>query len=531
MQTIGGLPIATAILYGVMFAVAFWFYDTTWTSAPIPTPDSPGYLRIAQDLSDFRIDQLNARPPGYPVLLVFTGSGRTLFWISLALHFASIWLLAAALYTMGLTGGWLVLSAVVLLLPPYVEYAAYLLADNLSEFFLVMSFSLLVLWFVQKRKGALLLSAIAIACSGLVRPTYQILALVVGAFFLIFRIMVGAQAFGERRWIKAGGILLAASAIFIGGYSFVNYVKFNFFGTYPMTGFNLTNLTTRFLERLPDQYMAEREALIKARDAQLIVRGGDHRGYDSFWRALPDLVKITGLAVIPDLSQHLLHLQLILIRKAPLQYLQEVLASFSSYWLPSATELANMNSQGVQAFWIIFHFALLTLFILQLVVITGLATFHITQRVFGGEISGNISPDHLFAYFLATTIVFYNAMASAIAGAPDPRYRIPTEPLIIFMCFLGFYLWRRVIDCTASSVLLVTRHLIIRNVSKNNLICVELEDGWEISRTVKPMLHGWRGICTIEGLTHMGFVHRRGNPSSHTPQHHRFDPDRGATNV
>ena len=319
-------------------------------------------------------------------------------------------------------------------------------SENLSEFLLILSFSSLAFWFLRGQKsGLLILSATAIACSGLTRPTYQTLALVVSGFLLLFRVIFGAKIISNYNWMKATGILLAVSIIFLGGYSFMNYTRFHFFGVYPMTGFNLTNMTTRFLEQLPDEYTAEREALIRARDAQLIARGGDHTGHDSFWRAIPDLVKLTGLAPIPDLSQYLMHLNLIIIRKAPLHYLQEVFASFSSYWLPTATELANSNSSVMQTFWVLFHFLLVALFALQLVVVSGIVIFQVSQRFFSGGSYRGLPPTHLFPYLLASTIVFYNAMASAAAGTPDPRYRVPTEPLIIFMCFLGFYLWRRLI--------------------------------------------------------------------------------------
>src|SRR5262249_10790138 len=110
-----------------------------------------------------------------------------------------------------------------------------------------------------------------------------------------------------------------------------------------------------------------------------------------------------------------------------------------------ATSLANMNSPGIQASWIVLHCAVLALFILPLIVITGLAVFQMTQRFFVGKTNISLSPAHVFAYFLAGTIVFYNAVVSAVAAGPDPRYRHPTEPLIIFMCFLGFYLWRYLI--------------------------------------------------------------------------------------
>ena len=130
--TVAGLPLSTALVFATLFVVAFWFYGAVWSGAPFTAPDSQSYIRVAQDLSDFHVDQLNVRPPGYPLLLVLTGTGRPLFYTSLALHFASIWLLSAVLYTMGLTRGWLVLFALLLLLPPYVEYAAYILDRELE---------------------------------------------------------------------------------------------------------------------------------------------------------------------------------------------------------------------------------------------------------------------------------------------------------------------------------------------------------------------------------------------------------------
>src|SRR6266852_872523 len=92
-QTVAGLPIPTAVLYAFLFAVAFWAYTTLWRHAPVMTSDSPSYLAVASDLVDFRIDHLHYRTPGYPLLLLITGSGelpnRALFFLSLLLHFTS----------------------------------------------------------------------------------------------------------------------------------------------------------------------------------------------------------------------------------------------------------------------------------------------------------------------------------------------------------------------------------------------------------------------------------------------------------
>ena len=74
---------------------------------------------------------------------------------------------------------------------------------------------------------------------------------------------------------------------------------------------------------------------------------------------------------------------------------------------------------------------------LQLIVITGLATFQMTQRFFVGETNMSLSPGHVFAYILAGIIVFYSTLASAIAGEPDPRFAVPTQPLVIFFVLPG----------------------------------------------------------------------------------------------
>ena len=64
------------------------------------------------------------------------------------------------------------------------------------EFLLVVAFSSLIFWFLRGRgNGLLILSGIAIACSGLTRPTYQTLAFIVAGFLLITRWVIGKTNF------------------------------------------------------------------------------------------------------------------------------------------------------------------------------------------------------------------------------------------------------------------------------------------------------------------------------------------------
>ena len=282
VNTIAGLPARTAVFYVLLFATSVLLYGTLWQSAPLMTEDSPAYLRAAQDLSDFQIDQLQIRTPGYPVLLLLTGSSqgptRQLFFTSLLLHFVSIWLLASVLSRAGLTGSTLNLFGVLLVLPPYVEYAGYVLAENLTEFMLVAGFVSLVTWFLRRGTAWLIASAGAIAYSGLTRPVYQTLAFALAGCLLFMPVLFRWIPFRCRDMIMPSFVLTLTTVLMIGGYSYMNYRKFGTLGNNTsQLAFTLSNKTVRFIERLPDEYSTVRAILLRTRNARLI-KGYSERG-------------------------------------------------------------------------------------------------------------------------------------------------------------------------------------------------------------------------------------------------------------
>src|ERR1051326_2591831 len=71
-HSIGGLPLRTAVTYVSLFVIGFVFYSAMWTTAPIMVSDSPTYITAAESLSNFQLSQ--SRTPGYPILLILTGS-------------------------------------------------------------------------------------------------------------------------------------------------------------------------------------------------------------------------------------------------------------------------------------------------------------------------------------------------------------------------------------------------------------------------------------------------------------------------
>ena len=461
IRIVAGLPFRVALVYASLFAVAFWFYSVLWTSAPVMTPDSTSYLRAAQDISDYHIDQLQERAPGYPVLLVLTGSSRSptrgLFFVSLLLHFLAIWLLASVLYRAGLKEIMLTVFCLLLLLPPYVEPAAYVMSENLTEVMLVSAFVGLVFWWLTKRTISILLSALAIGCAALTRPTYQVLALAMAGYLFTGGFLFHWIRVKWRDVVRGSLILILGSVVTVGGCVLFNYQNFGYLGVTPKFGLTLNTKTWRFLERLPAEDAAIRDVLIKARNAKLLEEGGLHEGSMSIWDAVPELTNMTGLQ-FSQLSDYMLHKNLFLIKRAPLQYLLDVVWAFGLYWFPSSGELANLNSQPVQLLWAVIHFCLIGAFAFNLILLVGAATYIKTCKTFrtltnSVPISAfGLMQLQTFMYGLAGLIVIYTAAISCLIEVGVPRYRVPTDGLIVFMLFLGMHLWRRLVNLSKAVV-------------------------------------------------------------------------------
>jgi len=375
---------------------------------------------------------------------------RTLFFVSLLLHFASIWLLASVLYRVGVGKLVLMVFALLLLLPPYVEFAAYVLTENLSEVVLVTGFVTFIYWTLNKKVIWITTSALTFGYAALTHPIYQFLPLAIAGYLLIVSLLFNWTPMKRKEAIRGSLILVCGLIVLLGGYSYVGYRSIGYFGlTSPSLGQHLSQKTFRVLERLPDEYGAVRETLIRGRDLR-VVEAVDHTGYDYIFATLPELIKVTGLSKT-ELSGYLLQINLLLIRKAPLQYLQEVVWSFGSYWFPTSGELANFNSRFVQLLWAVIQFFLIGGFFFNMFLLIGAAIYiRMCMRVSPLK---NLQPVsqieaiqlQSFIYSLAATIVTYSVVITCLIQVGQPRYRVPTEALIVFMLFLGAHLWWRLV--------------------------------------------------------------------------------------
>jgi hypothetical protein len=452
MRTIAGMPLVAAAAYTVLFAMALWCYPAWWREAPVLQPDSWSYMRAAQDLADFRLDSLQVRPPGYPLLLLLTGASespsRALLLVSLMLHCMTIWVLASVLHRVGLSQVMLILFGIVLLLPPYTEAAGRVLAENLAEGALAVAFFGVSRWILDKERAWLVLGGVAIAFAALVHPTHQLLAVAISGCLAL-----GACFWRPRPHWKTVGfdslLLIVTSLLVVGAYASANYARFGHFAVGHKLGLVLSTKTFAFVERLPDEYAPVRAALIHARN-EAVAAGGWHDAADSIHLALPELARVTGLQE-PELSDYLLRVNWTLITKAPLSYVREVATAFAVYWLPTSGPLANFDSRALQLAWAAVHFGLMTAFVFTLAVVSGAGVLlylggsqrrRRLEQIAGASELYNVER-LLWIFALACTIVFYTAVISSVFEIGIPRYRLPTEALIVCLVFVGGEMTRR----------------------------------------------------------------------------------------
>ena len=456
-RSVAGLPSRVAAVYMALFVAALGAYVFLWRHTPFVDGDSAQYQRVAQDLADLRLDSLHDRTIGYPLLLALTGSAdaptTALLVASLLLHLASVWLMAMVLQRAGVSRRWLIAFGCLLVLPPFVEPAAWIMTENLAQFTLVAGFACLALGFTPSRIALLSLSALAFGYAGLTRPVYQALAIALAGLLLMWPAACRRAEVAYRDAARAACVLVAGSMLVLGGMSFVNYVRFDYFGVVPSVGFHLSTKTMPFVERLPDEYALAREILVRGRDAELVKRASIHTGAQTIWHVREELAAATGLST-PELSSYLLRMNLALIRIAPLEYLQEVAKSMAGYWFPPATPLASMHSSALRWLWGALHAAVTGVFFLQLAVLAGVGVFEASKRIAGARDRALVpwagaSAFQALAFALAGAIVFYTMLLSNFLDIGDPRQRRPTDVLVVFLCVLGGHVWRRSVSAGA----------------------------------------------------------------------------------
>ena len=332
-----------AVITGILIAGAIIYSVWLWPSPPSWFPDTNGYVEIAADLEDFQLDELHLRPIGYPLILLLTGATsvdpsepvpRALWYVHLLGYLGSVLLCVLVLRRLEVSYFLLLTFAIVALLPYHVEIFRLVGSDSMALVFLTSGIMAFFLWLWSEKLAWLLLASACIPFSALVRPAYQITAVaLIGLTFLLRWTTILSERRQRLMWTAIA--LLAGQLLIVGGVMAFNKVRFGAATVSPMLGYYLTTRTIGFVERLgPEEFPPVRRVLLDARN-ELVTR--DESGLRwhrvAIWYARPELEQATGMDTVA-LEGYLLKANLLLIRRAPTEYLREVARSLAQFWLP-----------------------------------------------------------------------------------------------------------------------------------------------------------------------------------------------------
>lgn len=419
--------------------LAFMFYGIVWQNVNMTAPDTIGYMSVMEDISDGQIDNLNMRTPGYPLLLLLTGSSQNsypiLFYVQLLIYILSVIALSSMLYELNVSKKLIVVFSIISLLPYNIVMTTVALTESLTVFTIVFGFYFLFKWFKQGKVLYIGLSAVFFAYAAITRPTYQLIF-----FVFVFILIMGFPFFKvyKKKFVSSVLAIGISSLIIIGSLFYINYKKFNYIGLTPIIGFNLCNKTVSVLERLPNKYETVKKVLIKHRNKQLIKEFSSHTGHNYIWQkdAIPELKSVTSLEIV-DLSNYLKDLHLSLIIKAPRPYFKEVSSAIAGYWLPYIKTESIFGSKILMLIYVLIHFSLMISFFLLLSFLFGNL---ITSFILKGSYKFFKKNDEFFLILISVplVIIFYTMLISALFEAGDPRFRTVNDLLIYFFIFSVF---------------------------------------------------------------------------------------------
>lgn len=429
---------AAALVLAVALAIPL--YTWAWRGVPVLEPDSPGYLAMADDLRDGSLERLWGRTAGYPILLLATGSapepGWPLIAAQLVLHGLAVIALAVFLSRVGVPPMPIALFAGIALSPPFVEHAAFVLSESLTSTLLVVGAVAWLRYLVDGRRAVLALAAVALGTVGLSHPLYVPAAPILATVALTGAALRPFPRALFRRAVAGGAVVCAALVIVVTSVSAYNRAHFGFTGLSPLLGLTLSHKTPRLLETLPSDYDGVREILIRHRDADLVDPRGDHLGYAYVYRAIPELEQATGLRGA-ELSGYLVRMNLALIARHPMEYLDEVGRSLLWYASPGVTSAGGFGSTALRAMGNVLRALVNGAFVLALMLLAGPVAMRCLREPPPMRRMAAPTPTdtRLLAAASFLALIGGSALLSSALTAAVWRLRVPVDLMLLaFVC-------------------------------------------------------------------------------------------------
>jgi hypothetical protein len=424
------------LLGGIALRAGLWF-----SYEPLSYPDTPGYMRVAQNLRSGDFSAYDGRrPPGYPAVLALAGGDPRAVWALQMLAGIGITslLFFIVLSATGRPGLATALAMTYNLNLAQLFFEANLLSETIGTLLVVAVVAGVVI--ARHRLGerdglrwVLLSLGILAGAAVLTKPQFIFLPLLLGALVAVsgrfrFRPMLGRASLAAL----PGIFLILAWCSF-------NYARLGYFTLSTQVGIGLMNQSLAFIELAPDRYGTIRDIYLKHRDAKL-ARTGLHTAN---WDAVPELLTTTGLS-LPALSRELTALSVDLFLHHPIRYGLGVAHGWVDFWMVPIYWAPNKLAPPSLAvplalLWRIEH-ALLRLANVAFLLMSALA---LASRRFRSRVAYDLPLAAISAVVLAASLI--QALGEYGENA---RYAVPVQALVVVGVTLAARRWFEAVGST-----------------------------------------------------------------------------------
>ncbi|MGH9465544.1 MAG: hypothetical protein ACRD0X_07840 [Thermoanaerobaculia bacterium] len=416
-----------------MLAAGLLLYGWLWRGGPGWGGDTPSYLDAARDLVDFRWDRLHLRVPGYPLFLrVVAGPGAPgyrLVLAQLALYAVAVWSLASLLAGSGVARAGVLAFVTACWLPHVVQAAGTALSESLTQSLLMLGFAALArAVFLDGKRLALVGASVAFGYLAVTRPVYQATAPTLAALLGLV-VLMGSAGPSRARLLRAAAVLPIGTIVLAGSLAFYQQSRFGAPAS-PAAAIALAAQTAAYVEALPAEEPL-RQILVRHRDAHLAV-ARHHRPEGYIFRAWPELVAHFD-GDERRTTREVTRLSRLVIRREPRAYLLQVWRSFARYWEWISFAVPGLRAPGIVAPLLLVHFTTAAIFwaLLGSFVVVGAWVAVLPQSVRGRWRVAEPTASELGTFALAAAAVLLHMLLQCALGVGEPRYRLPSEPLVI----------------------------------------------------------------------------------------------------
>lgn len=421
----------------LLAATAALLYFLAWSEAPYAGEDSSSYLQVAREVIGGSAE-IPLRTPGYPLFLLLTGNaetpGRSLVAIQILLFFSAVFAVTRLLRELGVRNSLVTGFVAVSALPHVVQPAAHILTESLAQSLLTLAFVCFGYGILRRRTQFFLLSGLLLGYCSLVRPEYQLVPFLLAVIYLGSRRLRGLRL-SALRGKTAGAFALVVPTLVL-TLSLAGYYE----ARYGIRSSRLLTLSLalragNYIEHLPDESAELREILVRHRNAELIdnrhhwVRGYVHRA----WPELVDHFGGDQLAARRALMAAVIEV----VKREPRAMLLEVGRSFPHFWEWTTYDPPGIRGPVLASALLLLHYATVLLFFLAAAMMTVSLVVSAGLRR-NSSLEGALALTRGFDRLILASvgIVLLAMLVCSALGVVVPRYRLPTDLLIIFTAIL-----------------------------------------------------------------------------------------------